>query len=473
MTFSQFLSILRARRRLFIAVLLGVLVPVVAISLIWPKKYIGSASVVVDIKPDPISGLSQSLITPSLIATQVDIIGSERVARRVIRSLKLAEVPAIRDDWSKDTAGDNVDIETWLVVLLQKQLDVKPARESSVISIEYGAPDPKFAAAMANAFAQAYLDTVLDLRVDPAKQFNSFFDARAKDARSALEKAQTRLSEFQRESGVVMTDERMDIENQRLNELASQYVLVQSLSAESGSRQAQAAGGAADKLQEINSHPVVASLRADLSRAEAHLQELNAKFGESHPQVVEQKANIAELRVRIDTEIKRLSAGVGVTNNITRQREAQIRSELDAQRAKVLKMKQVRDEGMLIQRDVEAAQRAFEQIQLRLTQSNLESQITATNVSLLTPATPPAKHSSPKLVLNTIVGLFLGLLAATGFALIAELRNRRVRNVNDISDALKLPLLGILPGADSKMKSRKALEASGLRKRLIGQTSKA
>lgn len=472
MTLSQFLSIIRARRILFIAVLMGVLVPVVVISLVWPKKYVGSASIVVDVKPDPISGgLNQALLTPGLLATQVDIIGSERVARRAIKTLKLTEVPAIREDWQRDTEGDAIDIETWLVALLQKQLDVKPSRESSVISIEYGSPDPKFAAAMANAFAQGYLDTVLDLRVDPAKQFSSFFDARSKEAREALEKAQNRLSEFQRENGLVMADERMDIENQRLNELSSQLVMVQSLSAESGSRQSQAAGGAADKLQEINSHPVIASLRADLSRAEARLQELNAKFGDSHPQVVELKANIAELRSRLDTEVKRLSAGVGVTNNITRQREAQIRAELDAQRAKVLKMKQVRDEGTLIQRDVEAAQRAFEQIQMRLTQTSLESQITATNISLLTPATPPIKPASPKVLLNAILGVFLGLLAAIGSVLIAELRNRRIRTTADVADVLRLPLLGTLPGAKSKAKSRKALEAT--RQRLIGQTSKA
>lgn len=470
MTFSQFISILRARKLLFIAVLLAVIVPVVVASLLWPKKYVGAASVVVDIKPDPISGLSQALINPGLLATQVDIISSERVARRVIRALKLTEVPSIRDDWQSDTNGE-VDIETWLVVLLQKQLDVKPSRESNVISIEYSAPEPKFAAGMANAFAQAYLDTVLDLRVDPAKQFSSFFDARSKDAREALEKAQTRLSEFQRENGVVMTDERMDIENQRLNELSSQYVMVQSLSAESGSRQSQAAGGAADKLQEINSHPVVAALRADISRAEARLQELNAKFGDSHPQVVELKANIAELRSRIDTEIRRLSAGVGVTNNITRQREAQIRAELEAQRAKVLKMKQVRDEGTMIQRDVDAAQRAFEQIQMRLTQTSLESQVTTTNISLLTAAAPPAKPSSPKPLLNAILSVFFGLLIATGCVLVAELRNRRIRHVGDIADVLHLPLLGLLPGSNAK--TRKSGKALGLRKGLIGYTSKA
>lgn len=468
MTFSQFLSILRARRLLFIAVLLSIVVPVVAFSLLWPKKYIGAASVVVDIKPDPISGLTQALMTPGLLATQVDIITSERVTRRVIRTLKLTEIPAIRQDWQDDTKGE-VDIETWLSVALQKQLDVKPSRESSVISIEYSAADPKFAAAMANAFAQAYLDTVLDLRVDPAKQFNSFFDARAKDARETLEKAQNRLSEFQREKGVVMTDERMDVENQRLNELSSQLVMVQSLSAESGSRQTQAAGGSADKLQEISSHPVVAALRADLARAEARLQEVSARLGEQHPQVVESKANIKELRSRLEAEVKRLSAGVGITNNIARQREAQIRADLEAQRAKVLKLKEVRDEGLLIQKDVEAAQRAFEQIQLRLTQSNLESQVTTSNISLLTAAVPPAKHSTPKPLLNGILGIVVGLLIATGAVLVAELRNRRLRSAADVVDVLGLPLLGILPGSDAKRSSGRLQIGFASSKRLKNQ----
>jgi chain length determinant protein EpsF len=454
MTFNQFLAVLRARRWLILWVTLGVLVPIVVLSLVLPKKYLGTASVVVEVRPDPVTGMGyQSALTPAVVATQIDIITSDRVARRVVRQLKMAEIPQFREQWQQATKGEG-DIESWLVELLQNYLDVRPSRDSSVININYKGADPAFAAGLANAFAKAYLDTVLELRVDPAKQYSSFFDARAKEARDALEKAQTKLSDFQRESGVVMTDERMDIENQRLNELSSQLVAIQALSAESGSRQAQAAGGAADKLQEINAHPVVAALRADLSRSEARLQEYSAKLGDKHPQVIELKANINELRERLDSEVKRLSAGVGVTNSITRQREAQVRSELEAQRAKVLKMKQVRDEGMLILRDVEAAQRAYDQIQQRLTQTSLESQVTSSNISLLTAATPPVAHISPRPLLNSVLGLFLGGLLGVGAALVVELRDRRIRSERDVPELLGLPLLGVLPDADGKPTKR-------------------
>lgn len=450
MTFSQFLSILRARWRIAVIVF-GVIVGLtVALSLLLPKKYSATASIVVDVKPDPLTAFASQLNgNSSLMATQVDIIQSDRVARRVVRGLKLAENAQIRSQWQSQMDGEG-DIETWLVRLFRKELEVRPSRESNVIAISYEAADPRFAAGIANSYAQAYIDTVLELRVDPAKQFNSFFDARAKEARDALEKAQARLSAFQQQSGVVMTDERLDIENQRLNELSTQLVMLQSMAAEATSRQAQANAGSADKMQEITSNPVVGALRSDISRQEARLQEISARLGDNNPQVVELKANIAELRQRIDSEVKRLSAGVGVSGNISRQREAQTRAELDAQRSKVLRLKQVRDESTLISRDVENAQRTYDLIVQRANQSSLESQATASNVSLLSLAVPAIEHSSPKLLLNTLVSIFLGLLLAIGIVLLLEMLDRRVRTLDDIVTALELPVLGVMPKPGAK-----------------------
>lgn len=468
MTFRQFLSILLARKWLFAAVLLGVLVPAVLLSFLLPKRYTAVASVVVDVKPDPLSAIAyQSLMTPGVIATQIDILQSDRVARRVVRMLKLTEVPEIREQWRDEQKGQG-DIESWLVERLQKDLDVKPGRESSVINVMYQAPDPRFAAALANAFVQAYLETAVELRVDPAKQYSSFFDQRAKEAREALEKAQAKLSAFQNEHGLVMTDERLDIENQRLNELSSQLVLVQSLSAEASSRLSQANAGSGDKLQEVSSHPVVAALRADLSRSEARLQEISARLGDKNPQVVELQANIAELRQRLDAEVKRLTAGVTVTSNISRQREAQLRAELDAQRAKVLKLKQVRDEGAVIARDIENAQRNYDNIVQRQSVTSIESQATSSNASLLTSASPPIEASFPKIPLNIALGIFVGSLLGIGVVMAAELRDRRVREAEDVRELLGLPLLGVLPGPKSKRST--ALEGAQ-RQRLLGNSS--
>ena len=451
MTFSQFIAILRARWWVVALIFVATVSITLVVSLMLPKQYKATASAVIDFKPDPVSAVMfGGMASPAFMATQVDIIQSERVAQRVVRNLKLGDNPQIRAQWQAETNGAG-SIETWLGTVFQRQLEVLPSRESSVISVSYKAQDPRFAAALANAFVQAYIDTALDLRVDPARQYTNFFEKRSKEARDALESAQTRLSTYQNEKGIIASDERLDIENGRLNELSTQLTALQSIASESASRQAQAQGSQGDRLADVLNSPVVAGLRGDIARQEARLQELSTRLGDAHPAVQEAKANMAEMRSRLASETRNVTGSVGLNNTINRQREADVRNALEAQRAKVLRLKAVRDEGLVIMRDVENAQRAYDAVLQRYTQTNLESQTTQSNINLLTQAEAPLYAASPRVGLNTIVAAVAGLLLAVGVVLVLELLDRRLRSADDIVAALDLPVIGVMPKPNSKL----------------------
>ena len=470
MSFSQFFAILRARWQLCLGVFAAVILLTLGVSLLLPKKYMATASVVVDAKPDPISAMVYNTgISPGIIATQIDIIMSDRVAQRVVRDLHLAENPEVRKQWQEETRGQGT-IEQWLGESFQRNLDVKPSRESNVIVVSYKAPDPRFAAGLANAFVQAYLETSVELRVDPAKQYSSFFDAQAKDAREVLEKAQARVSAFQKDNGIIATDERFDVENQRLNDLSQQLVSVQALATDSSSRESAASRDNVEHLPEVLSNPVVSGLQADLARADAKLKELTARYGDAHPQVVEARANIAELRRRIGEETAKVKASVGVSNSVNQQRVADLRGAVEAQRTKVLQMKQVRDQAAVLLRDADNAERNYQQVVAHQNQSDLESHTTQSNLSVLTAAVPPVEPSSPRLLLNTAIGTFVGALLAVAIALGLELFDRRVRNVDDVVQAIDLPVLGVIPRPDARRRLFHSGRANQLmRQRLLGQ----
>ena len=441
----QFLSILRARWKVALAVLLLTIGTTLAVSLILPKTYTGSAAVVVDVKsPDPIIGMMfQGQLVSGYMATQIDIMTSDSVARRVVHDLRLTDKAEVREAWQEDTGGQG-DIEAWYAQSLSKYLTVAPSRESSVITVSYKAGDPMTAAAVANGFVKAYMDTTVDLRNDPAKRYSTFFDSRAKELREKVEAAQAKLSDFQKKNGIIGTDDRLDIETQRLNELSTQLVTLQALAAESESRNSQARLQS-ERMSEVLNNPVIGSLKAEISRQQAKLGELNNRLGDAHPQVHELKANLAELRTRLQNEVSRVSGSVGVSNTVNRSREAETRAQLEAQRAKLLKLRGQRDEVAVLQRDVDSAQKAYEAVQARLNQSSMESQATATNVSVLTPAVPPTQPSSPKIVLNTLFSIVIGIALAIVAAFFMEWLDRRVRSSEDVITALDLPMLGVLP----------------------------
>ena len=444
MTIVQFFSILRARWKTMLLVLAAAVLGTALVNALLPKSYTSTVAVLVDVKsPDPIAGIIfPGMNSPSYMATQVDVIQSDRVSQYVVRALRLNEAAAMRDRWRDATKGEG-NFESWLADLLRKSLDVKPSRDSNVISVNYKAADPKFATAMANAYAQAYIDVSLELRVEPAKQYGRFFEERSKQLREKVEQARAKLTSFQRKKGIVGADERLDVENARLNELSSQMVGLQALGAETTGRQAQARSSV-DRLQEVLNNPLIGSLKVELSRQESRLQEIAERLGPSHPSIQELKANIAETRTRIDTETARLGGGVAVSNSINQARLDQLRSSLEAQRVKVLRLKESRDDLAVLAADVESAQRAYDGVNLRANQTELESRTTQTNLSVLNPASEPTQPSSPRTTLNMLLALFVGTLLAVGVAMLMELFDRRVRSASELVHALDMPLLGVL-----------------------------
>lgn len=472
MNLQQLLTILRARW-ISVAVVFGLcVVTTIVVTLLLPKRYTSTASVVVELRNvDPLSGMP--VMTPAIasyMATQVDVLQSGRTARRVIETIGLANNPQVRQQWLEDTRGQG-DYEGWIVQLLKKSLDVKPSRESNTIAVSFSSSDPRFSAAMANAFVQAYIDTSIALKTAPAREYNEFFDERSRKARDALEAAQTKLSAYQREKGILATDERLDIETARLQELSSQVVMLQALAAESSGRASQATSNG-DRLQEVVTNPLLAQLNMDLSRQQARLEELTIRLGDQNPQVVEVKAQLAELRNRIRAESGRVAASVTVNNSVTQSRLAQVQAALAEQRTRVLKLRQQRDEASVLERDVESARTAYQSLLQRLNQTSVEAQTTQGNSSFLERAYEPSEPASPKMIINLIVASTLGLMLGGALALVRELRDRRLRSLDDISGSLDLPLLGVLPDATATMLARKSA-GTLLQRRVLGSLTRA
>jgi polysaccharide biosynthesis transport protein len=320
---------------------------------------------------------------------------------------------------------------------------VKPAAVSNILTVTYTADNGVKAATLANAYVKAYIDTSLELRMERLSQYGSFFDARAKELRADLARALEKLSEYQQKNGILVGDEKLNLEASRLAELGAQLLAAQSASAEVTGRIKQA-GQRTEQLQEVWQNPAVAALSADITREEVRLREMTSRLGDSHPQLIEQDARLSELKARLAAEKGRAASNVSFGNSANQNRAAQVSAAIEAQRAKVLRMQTQREQSVALQRDVEVAQRAYDSMQQRVSQASIESQNMQTNLSVLKHATAPMLPSSPNVLKNIGASLALGLLLGLGLVLGREQLDRRMRTVDDVSE-LKQPMLVSLP----------------------------
>ncbi len=443
MDFAQFFLILRARQRvLWITLVISVGLTLGG-SLLFPKSFKATASVLLNFKGvDPVTGLTlPSQLMPGYTATQVDIISSKNVALRVVDSLKLAQSPAVIEQFNSATGGVGT-ARDWLAELLLKKLDIVPSKESSVIEISFKGNDPQFAAAIANAFADEYQKLSIQLKVEPMKKASIYFSEQIKRLRDDLEGAQARLSKYQQEHGIVSLDNRLDVESARLADLSSQLVMAQGQAMEASSRRQMAKSGDGESPDVANSS-LIQSLKLNLGMAESKLAELSQRLSSNHPQYISAAAEVEKLRNDLRLQLTATSNSVGNNAQILQQREGAVRAAMAEQKAKVLELNRTRDEMNVMMKDVESAQRAFDAVSQRFAQTKVEGSSEQSDIAVLNPATPPAEASNPKVLLNTLLSIFFGTVLGLAFSLLAELLNPRVRSERDIA-SLNIPVLGTL-----------------------------
>jgi len=449
MDFQQYLLALQARRKVFLLVFAAIIVTATIVALVLPKRYDATATVLLDAR-DEQSSAGGGRVSPreraGWVYTQMDLVQSGKVATRVVRDLKLAQQPGMREAFEKDTGGAGT-IENWIADNLLLKLKVDTGA-SNVLIIKYSSDDAQKAAQVANGFAKAYLDTALELRTEPSREAAEWFDEQLKGLRRDMTQTQSKLTGFQKEKGILGVDERMDIEYARLAEISTQLNSQKNATYDAQVRAKQASemlqSGAAAELPEVLSNSYIITVKAALQAAEARLEEQSQVMGANHPVYQRTAAEVQGLKERLALETKKVIAGLGNTATQGTKREAELKAAYDAQQDRIMKMKDTRVELAVLTRDVDNAQKAYDAALGRFTQMKLESRVRQTNLAMLTPAIEPLKPAAPKVGIIFGLAILLGGLLAAGVVYLLEMIDRRVRSRSDLEARLALPTLGQL-----------------------------
>jgi len=449
MDMTQFLMALRARRKAFVLVLVATIVAAVAVALIVPKKYVASASVLIDARDE--QAMTPARISPreraGYVATQIDLAQSGRVAARVARDLKLAQRPGVREAFEADTGGAG-SIDEWIGARLLEVLKVNTS-SGNILLLEYSSSDPKHAAEVANGFAKAYLATSLEIRTEPTREAADWFQAQMKSLRGRVSQAQARLTGFQKQKGILAVSDRVDVEASRLTELSTQLLAARNATYDLISRHQLATevlerGVSPDAVPDVLSNAYINGIKVDLSRAEARLEEASAVLGENHPAYQRIAAEIQGGREKLKAEMTKLVAGLGNAVQQSRKREQELQAAMKAQEGRIISFNEHRAELAVLTRDVDNAQRAYDAVLSRYQTTEIDSRANSTNLAMLTPAIEPVHPAHPKVGLISVLSVLVGALFAAGVVYVLETLDRRVRSRGDLESRLAVPSLGRL-----------------------------
>jgi uncharacterized protein involved in exopolysaccharide biosynthesis len=182
---------------------------------------------------------------------------------------------------------------------------------------------------------------------------------------------------------------------------------------------------------------------------------MSKRVGPNHPQYVAFASELAKLRAELGTEMKTAAQSQLTSQTVNPQREGALAGALNAQRGRVLGMKQDRNELAAMMRDVETAQKAYLAAAQRMSQTRMESRLSNTNGAVVDAAAKPRRPASPNVPLMLMLALGIGTVVGVGLALVFEAVNRLVRSELDLVESLGMPVLAVLGPQSARHRFRR------------------
>lgn len=433
----QVYSIVKANRIHALVIAATVFIGAAIIIKIIPKTYTATATLMISAdQRDPLASIqAQQEPLANYMSTEIQLMQRPAILLSVIDQLKLTQDPVYTAGYRG--AGS---IREWVKENLGKDLLIEPGSAGGqLIYVTAAARYPTRAAEISNAVADTFLTEERERVSGPANERAKRYAVELTELKNKVAVAQDQVTAFrQRNSLPNFTAQSINIDTELLTSLETRLQ-----EAQNARRAAEVKAATDQSVITSTAGPVVMQpLKTQIDAEQAKLAELQATLGSRHPKVLELQNELAANQRSLAKAVQTLSAGASADLVAARQLEAKLSSAVADQRAKVLAISRLQDEGTKYLLELESAQSVYKRALDGYDQIMFASDGRFSKITLVSHAVPPQTSSKPKkiklLLLGAVAGIFLGLALPIAYELLI---NRRIRCRDDFERSFAVPVL--------------------------------
>lgn len=478
-TLIDYLDICRRHHLLIIGLSVGLAGLAAVWSTLQTPIYESRATVVID-QPVPGSlekdkSTSYPDFNPDYFQTHFELMKSRYILQKTADRLRIYERPEYAKSLSSrqlsrgDTQAQaqmsgehslSAEDQDLLLKEFSRDIEVMPIRGARLAHIIAHSSDSRFAAVAANALANAYIERTQDISANSRETSAQWLTTHLDELRDKVEASQQALYAFRSKHGLIDGRDRQAVASQKVGELESELVRAEMKKADAQARFQQIQSvlqghdlqkrevdwSNMDASTEVLSSPLIQNLRTHEIKVSGEVAELSDKYGPLHPKLARSKAELQELRERIRLEVQKIFDSMKLDYEAALVRERMIKDAVSRHKQEKLGHEQFEIERGILEREAESSQHMYD-VFLKLTkEAAIMTGMRSATVYLADPAVPSAFPVKPRKVLNTVMGLLIGLMAGIAFVMIHDAGSRTLRVPQDVERYIpSVSLLGVMP----------------------------
>jgi len=456
-------------RWVIIGSVVGCLLLGVAATLLARPMYTAQTTIQIDreaTKVLDVEGLvpAESLSGNEFLDTQIGLLKSETLARRVVQSLNLAsdptflEMAGLKDanNQQADSKESRTAIENVLARALMKRTIVKQEGLSRLVNVEFTSPDPALSARVANALAANFVTTSLERRFEASSYARTFLEERLRQVKQKLEDTEKQLVAYAAQQQIINVSPdagagpgsdgaTQSLTASNLSALNSALTAAKAERIKAEQRWRQAQSTPVLSLLEVLGDPTVQRLRQDRATLSGTYQQKLKIYSPDFPEMQQLKAQIDEIDRQINAVANANLSAIRSQYEIALKQERSFAAQVEQLKGSFLDLRERNIQYTILQREVDTNRTLYEGLLQRYKEVGVAGGLGSNNISVVDRAQAPTGPSSPKPALNLAIALLLGLGLGAGITLLLELLDESIRTPDDVVNKLGLTLVGAIP----------------------------
>ena len=457
-------TIFRSRHMMLVIVGIALVVGVAA-ALLMPRKYTAQSTIQIDQQVAKVLGTedSEPQVAGSdadrFLQTQIDVLNSRGIARRVSESLGLAA----NDDFLKRMTGarqvaldpDDGNMADLVVDVLQKNLTVELHRNSRVVHIIFVSRDPALAAEIANSYASNFIEGNIQRKFSASSYSRRFLQNQLGLAKTRLEGSERDLIAYARSARLIDASagaRQAEGDNAPRSLVTANLVQINADSATAQAnrlrtreRWEQARRAPLMSLPEVQANEAIQRLTQKRAEDFASLSEIRRRLKPDHPVVIQAVAEIDTLQQQIRQLAEQTRKAIENQYLTAERQHAALAQQVVSLQGATLAEQGRSVRYNILRREVDTNRQLYESLLQRYKEVSAEAGITSNNVSSVDTAETPRRPTSPQPLLDVALALVIGALLALLYAFGRDHLDDSIRDPQDVEEKLRIPLLGVVP----------------------------
>lgn len=416
---------------------------------------------------------------PEFLETQFQIITSANVSKKVVHILNLTEtydqyfetrksflkesistvktyLKRIRDSFKSAEnlkQAEPLSQDDVIAEQIAESVAVKPVRNSRIVGLSFSSPNPVFSSMVANTFAKAYKETILEMRMNSENQTREWMGKKADEERVKLEKSEKILQDYLKSKDIVTIENKAALVPERLAGLNTELTKAENKENEIKAvydKIKQLGLSGAESVPDIISNTTYKTLKEEIIKAEQNIMELSSKFGDKHPSMIKAQADLKILVDRKNEEVKRGIKTIENNYEIAKSQVAGIKDSLEKTKAEASELNEKFIQYNILKRDVETNRQLYDALVSKMKEKQVTEQSQGVEIFVVDQAKVPEQKSKPNFLKNMLLAIVLGLFGGTGLAFFLEYLDDTVKTSEDAESITGIPVLGSITQCTEK-----------------------